>query len=192
MFVRKAALRPVPSYATVEDRWVHTMEQALDDDEERLQEALDRGFRDLDSRQPAVAQYVSNLLAQVTDELAQAVGYFLSVTVFLAFREAFPTRLEVATDDDIAMAEATLDADEELRVDDPEEALETDDIVAMGQPAIVAFVQHHVEQALEQGGEEVDVAAIEKVYRGILIEIITLSHAVLAPEGTSPKKAFLA
>lgn len=193
MFVRKAALRPVPSYATVEDRWVHTMEQALDEDEERLQEALDRGFRELDARQPAIARYASELLAEIDDELAQAVGYFLTVTVFLAFREAFPSRLEVATEDDVAIAVATLDADEELRVDDPEEALETDDIVAMAQPAVVAFVQHHVEQALEQGGEDVDVAAIERVYRAVLVEIVTLSHAVLAPEGgVNPKRAYLA
>ena len=56
MFVRTAALRPVPSYATVEDRWVQVVEQSLDDDEEKLQELLDRGFRELDARQPAVAQ----------------------------------------------------------------------------------------------------------------------------------------
>lgn len=193
MFVRKAALRPVPSYATVEDRWVHMMEQSLDDDEARLQEALDRGFRDLDSRQPAIAQHASDMLADVSDELAQALGYFLVVTVFLAFKEAFPTRLSVATEDDVGMAEATLDADEELRADDPEEALETDDIVAMAQPAVVAFVQHHVEQALEQGGDEVDVGAIERVYRGVLIEIVTLSHAVDSPDGgVNPLRAYLA
>ncbi len=193
MFVRKAALRPVPSYATVEDRWVQVVEQSLDDDEEKLQESLDRGFRELDARQPAVARHASETLSEMKDELAQALGYFLAVTVYLAFREAFPKRLGVASEDDVAMAEATLDADEELRIDDPAETLETDDIVAMGQPAIVAFVQHHVEQALEQGGDDVDVTSIESVYRAVLVEIVTLSHAVLAPEGIEGhKRTYLA
>lgn len=194
MFVRKAALRPVPHHAVVDDRFVQSMVRGLDDDDGKLQETLDRGYHDLDSRQPAVAEYASIVLSGVADELIQALGYFLTVTVFLAFREAFPTRLVEVSSDDVAMAAATIEADEELRAADPTELMETDDVVAMGQPALVAFIQHHVEQALEQGASDaIDLAALDRVYRGVLIEIVALSHAVAAADGSvGPKREALA
>lgn len=170
------------------------MVQSLDDDDDRLQESLDRGYHDLDSRQPAIAEYASVVLSGVGDELIQALGYFLTVTVYLAFREAFPTRMALASEDDVTMAAATVEADEELRADDPDEVMETDDVVAMGQPAIVAFVQHHVEQALEQGADDdIDLAALDRVYRAVLVEIVVLSHAIAAPDGTvGPRREAMA
>jgi len=183
VFFRKAALRPVPSFATVDNRYVQSMEQSLDDDDEKLQEALDRGYHDFDSKQPAVAAHAGSILSTLNDELVQALGYFLTVTVYLSFREAFPTRLTTASEDDVSIAEATIEADEEIRANDPDEALETDDVVGIAQPAVVAFVQHHVEQALEQGGDEVNLTELDRVYRSVLVEIVALSHAVASPEG---------
>lgn len=189
----RAALRPVPSYAVVEPRHVENVSETLGDDETALQDALDRGFHELDVKQPALAHRATTTLTGIKDELVQALGYFLTVSVYLAFREAFPTRLTTVDDDALRVSAATLDADEEFRKRDPREQLETDDIVAMGQPAILGFVQHHVDQALEQGGEDVDLVGVDTVYRFVLLEVIALSHAVADADGrVGPRREAMA
>jgi hypothetical protein len=183
VFVRKAAIRPVPEYAVVEDRAVESVEDLLAGDDE-LQEVLDRGYRDLDRRQPTLGHWLAGEVSDRKDELVQSLGYFLAVTVFLSFREAFPTRLGTVDGGILQMALDTLEADEELRADDPTEVLDSDDVVAMGQPAVIGFVQHHVQQALEQAEGEIDLQELDRVYRATLVEVIALSHAVEAPHGS--------
>jgi hypothetical protein len=193
VFVRKAALRPVPDHAIVGTGHVEAVERSLDQDEHALQERLDAGYRELDRKQPALALFLSEELASLSDELVQALGYFLSVTVHMAFREAFPTRLHAVDDGSLRMALETLAADEELRANDPLETLESDDVVAMGQPAVLAFVQHHVEEALEQASDDVNADDVERAYRAILVEVIALSHAVATPSGElGPRRDLLA
>ncbi len=193
MIVRKAALRPVPSYAIVDAQTIHAIEENLDEDEDALQDALDQGFAEFDRRQPAVASYLADQLSRTGDELVQSLGYFLAVTVYLAFREAFPTRLHEVDEDALAMARETLATDEQLRAEDPSEVLDSDDVVAMSQPSLVAFVQHHVDEALEQGEGEVDLDELERVYRSILVQVIALSHAVASPSGElGPPRQMLA
>lgn len=193
MIVRKAALRPVPSYAIVDAQTIHAIEENLDEDEDALQDALDQGFAELDRRQPAVAGYLADQLSRTGDELVQSLGYFLAVTVYLAFREAFPTRLHEVDEDALGMARETLATDEQLRAEDPSEVLDSDDVVAMSQPSLVAFVQHHVDEALEQGEGEVDLDELERVYRSILVQVIALSHAVASPSGElGPPRQMLA
>jgi hypothetical protein len=192
LFVRKAALRDVPRWAVVDEHAVEAVEDALGDEGDELQAALDGAYRDMDRLQPTLAQYLAEQIADQRDDLAQSVGYFLSITVHMAFREAFPTRLGTIDEPALGMAIATLDADEELRKDDPSEAMESDDVVAMTQPALLQFVQHHLEQALEQAGEQPDLAAFDQVYRAVLVEVVALSHAVAPPEGVAPPSAGLA
>ncbi len=183
VFLRKAALRPVPKYAVVEAQAIEAVEQALEDDEESLQEALDTGYRDLDRRQPVLAGWLAEEVAHRADEMAQSLGYFLAVTVFMAFREAFPTRLGEVDEGALQIALDTLEADEELRADDPLEVLDSDDVVGMTQPALIDWVQHHLQEALEQSGDDADLDDLDRIYRAILVEIITLSHAVQGPPG---------
>jgi ketosteroid isomerase-like protein len=83
----------------------------------------------------------------------------------------------------LTLAIETFDADEALRREDPSEVMETDDVVAMTQPALVHFVQHHLEEAIEQAGESPDLEAFDHVYRTVLVEVVALSHAVVPPEG---------
>lgn len=183
MFVRKAALRPVPKFAIVDEHVIEGVESSLDEEDEALQEALDRGYADLDRRQAAISAWMAEELSGTKDELVQSLGYFLVVTVYLAFREAFPTRLQEVGDDDLRMADATLEADEELRADDPTEILDSDDVVAISQPALISFVQHHVHEALDQSEGEIDLEQLDRIYRALLVEIIALSHAVASPTG---------
>lgn len=185
MFVRKAALRPVPSWAVVDEVALDGLEATLGDDDEGLQETLDAGYREMDRLQPRLAEWLAGEVSGETDELAQSVGYFLVVTVYLAFREAFPTRLGEVDEAALRIALETLEVDEELRASDPTEVLESDDVVAMGQPALVAYVQHHFDEALAQADGNPDLDAFDTVYRAILVEVIALSHAVRAPDARS-------
>lgn len=191
MFLRKAAIRPVPTHAVVGEEAIQAVEEQLGEDEGSLQDALDQGYRDLDRLQPALGTWVAEQVARRDDELVQSLGYFLTVAVFLVFREAFPRRLAEIDTGALQLALDMLAADEELRANDPTEVLDSDDVVAMGQPALLGFVQHHVEQALEQADGELDLSDLDRIYRALLVEVIALSHAVDAPPG-SPKAPGLA
>jgi hypothetical protein len=183
VFLRKAALRPVPAHAIVDEHSVEAIEESLGEGQESLQDTLDRGYAELDRKQPALAGWLADEVSDRADELVQSLGYFLAVTVYLAFAEAFPRRLREVDGGNLQMALDTLAADEELRANDPQEILDSDDVVAMGQPALLAFVQHHLEQAIEQAGESMDLVDLDRVYRAVLVEVIALSHAVESPSG---------
>ena len=196
LFVRKAALRPVPAWAVIDENAISSIEDALGEDtdeggtESELQTALDAAYREMDRLQPVLARFLAEEVAEREDDLAQSVGYFLIVTVHMAFREAFPTRMRAIDEAGLQFAIDTLDADEELRKDDPAEMMESDDVVAMSQPALLHFVQHHLEQALEQAGETPDLSAFDQIYRAVLVEVVALSHAVAPPDGVpSPSDA---
>ena len=48
MFLRNAALKPVPTWAVIKSHTLETLEEDLGDEEAGLQDALDQGYRDLD------------------------------------------------------------------------------------------------------------------------------------------------
>lgn len=183
MFLRKAALRPVPGWAVVDEHALETVEQELEEREQALQDTLDTSFRELDRRQPVLAAYMAEQVADLGDELVQSLGYFLTVTVYMAFREAFPRRLSEVDDSGLRISIDTLAVDEELRRNDPSEVLESDDVVAMGQPAVLAFVQHHIAEALDQSDGDIDLSDLDRLHRAVLVEVIALSHAVNSPSG---------
>lgn len=190
MFLRKAAIPQVPDHAVVDEQAVEAVESSLGEDENALQDTLDRGYRDLDRHQPTLGSWLAEQVSTRNDELVQSLGYFLSVTVFLTFQEAFPTRLDAVDDAGLRLALDLLTTDEELRENDPTEVLDSDDVVAMGQPAVLRFVQHHVQQALEQTEGEIDLQDLDGVYRAMLVEVIALSHAVSTPTGHAGSSAF--
>jgi hypothetical protein len=167
----------------VDEVAIDALEESLGEGEEGLQHVLDAGYREMDRLQPHLAEWLALQVSSRNDELAQSVGYFLAVTVYLAFREAFPTRLTTVDEISLQLAIDTLSADEELRANDPTEILESDDVVAMGQPVVLGYVQHHLDEALAQADEGVDLEAFDVVYRAILVEVIALSHAVRSPGG---------
>lgn len=185
LFLRKAALRPVPRWAVVDEDAVVAVETQFEDDGDALQKTLDTAYREMDRKQPTLASWLAERVSGRADDLAQSLGYFLVVTVYLVFREAFPTRLGDVDETQLALALATFDADEALRRDDPAEVMETDDVVAMSQPALVHFIQHHLEEAIEQAGESPDLEAFDHVYRTVLVEVVAFSHAVLPPVGVT-------
>lgn len=191
-FVRNTALRDVPRHAVVDEVAIQAVEDQLGEEGDDLQQTLDGTYREMDRKQPALAQWLAEQVSSRSDDLAQSLGYFLVVTVYMAFREAFPTRLGEVEETSLKLAIDMLAADEELRANDPSELMESDDVVAMGQPVLLHFVQHHLDQALTQGGEEPDLEAFDHIYRAILVEVIALSHAVRSPDGTSTTTEILA
>lgn len=51
----------------------------------------------------------------------------------------------------------------------------------MEQPDVLAFVQEHLDAALEANANEVDVDDVHTIYRVVLIEVLALSYAVRPP-----------
>ena len=198
MWVRGAAIRPVPRYAVVPSSTLDAIERELADDSARSREELDGAFARFESSQPNLADTVSHALSRPLDETALALGYFLSISIFLAFERTFgPARLREVSADALAATEQAIALEEELRAAHGDEPLDLDDVVSIEQPHILAFVHEHVDAALEpaagrgegeaSSGEppEVDVDDVHGVYRAIVLLTLCLSHAVVPVDGAT-------
>jgi hypothetical protein len=147
------------------------------------------GFDRFSAEQGALARYLQGRLSLSLDEAALALGHMLAVAVFMAFESSSGARLTSLTDDAVAAADAALTTDEELRQSDPMDALDSEDIVAIEQPALVAYVNEHIGLTLEKHAGSIDVDHVAQVFRAILVEILALSHAVLPPPGFPTARA---
>jgi len=183
MWVRRAAIRPVPSYAQVQGHALDVVRQSLADDDEQARAQLDEAFERFERTQPVLAAHVATELGRPLDETALALGYFVTLAVWLAFEAAFTTHLEQVGEDALSATRESLELDEELRRTDPAEALDTDDVVAMEQPHLVGFVHEHIDATLEAHAENIDVDDVHSIYRLVLLEILALSYAVERPGG---------
>ncbi len=194
MWVRGAAIRPVPPYAVVSRPVVEQVERALGQEGDAADRELEQWFERFEKTQPAVAAHINQVLSRPLDETALALGYFLSVAVWIAFDRAFRGRLTAVSEDALAASDAALTLEEELRAKHTDEPLELDDVMAIEQPAVVAFLHEHVDAALDASadGKDVDVDDVHLVYRAVLLEILALSHAVEAPQGTKTREELLA
>ena len=181
MWVRRAAIRPVASYAQLPLRALSDVENQLGEDDEQARERLDEAFSRFEETQPALAERISNLLNGPLDETALALGYFLTLAIWLAFDSAFGSEMAEVTETALVGVEESLQLDEQIRLSDPAEAVDSDDVVAMEQPDILAFVHEHLDAALEANAGEVDVSDVHSVYRVVLVEVLALSYAVKAP-----------
>lgn len=194
MWVRGAAIRPVPRYAVVAACTLDEIERELADDSARSREQLDGAFGRFESSQPHLADTVSQALSRPLDETALALGYFLSISIFLAFERTFgEARLRQVSADALAATEQAIALEEELRATHGDEPLDLDDVVSIEQPHVLAFVHDHVDAALEpstksEGGaepREVDVDDVHGVYRAIVLLTLCLSHAVVPVDGAT-------
>lgn len=200
MWVRGAAIRPVPPHAVVAGEVLEQVERDLASDSDHARGELDDAFGRFERTQPQLADGISQVLAKPLDETALALGYFLSIAIWLAFERAFGARLGEVSADALKATEDALALEEELRAQNGAEPFDLDDVVAVQQPGVLAFVHEHVDAALDvvaraegdPGGErEVDVDDVHTVYRAILVLVLALSHAV-QPLGGGPSKELLA
>lgn len=181
MWVRRAAIRPVPTYAQVPLRALSEVEEQLGEDDEEARERLDEAFTRFEQTQPALAERISKTLNAPLDETALALGYFLTLAIWLAFDAAFDAELSEVTETALTGVEESLQLDEQIRLSDPAEAVDSDDVVAMEQPDVLSFVHEHLDAALEVNASGVDVEDVHAVYRVVLVEVLALSYAVKAP-----------
>lgn len=190
MWVRGAAIRPVPRYAVVASAALDQIARELADDSSRARDALDAAFARFEETQPHLADEISRVLSRPLDETALALGYFLSIAIWLSFERTFGDKRlrEVSADAVKATAEA-IALEEELRASRGDEPLDVDDVVSIEQPNVLAFVHQHVDAALDPADEskarEVDVDDVHAVYRAIVLLTLCLSHAVVALDDTS-------
>jgi hypothetical protein len=197
MWVRGAAIRPVPKYAIVDAAALEQIERGLADESAEARSELDGAFARFEATQPELSDAISQVLSRPLDETALALGYFLSIAVWLAFERTFgPARLREVSCDALRATEEAIKLEEELRAAHGDEPLDLDDVVSIEQPNVLAFVHEHVDAALEPrpaGGEgeeaeeprEVDADDVHSVYRAIVLLTLCLSHAVLPVDGAT-------
>ena len=90
------------------------------------------------------------MLSRPLDETALALGYFLSIAIWLAFERTFgEPRLREVSEDALAATEQAIALEEELRAAHGDEPLDLDDVVSIEQPNVLAFVHEHVDAALD-------------------------------------------
>ena len=181
MWVRRAAIRPVPSFAQIPLRALAEVEDQLANDDEEARTKLDEAFARFERTQPALADRIAQILSGPLDETALALGYFLTLAVWLAFDSVFHDELEEISAVALTGVEESLKLDEQLRLADPAEALDSDDVIAMEQPDVLSFVHEHIDAALEANASEVDVDDVHEIYRVVLIEVLSLSYSVRPP-----------
>lgn len=193
MWVRGAAIRPVPSYAVVARDVLDGIEDELATTGIASKTELDDAFGRFERTQSALSGHAAHVLSRPLDETALALGYFLTIAVWLAFEKAFGSRLHEVTDAELEAADAALKLEEELRASNTQEPLDTDDVMAIEQPGVLSFVNEHVEAALEPSepdGRDVDVDVddVHVVYRMVLLLTLALSHAVSPSSGARPRE----
>jgi hypothetical protein len=181
VWVRRAAIRPVPAFAQVPLRALTTVEDELGEDDEQARTRLDEAFARFERTQPALAERISKTLNGPLDETALALGYFLTLAIWLAFDRVFGSDLVEVTETALGGVEEALALDEQIRLSDPAEAVETDDVVEMEQPDVLTFVREHLDAALEVNASEVDVDDVHAIFHVVLVEILALSYAVRPP-----------
>jgi hypothetical protein len=186
MWPARSAIRPTPPHAVVPRDAIERVEAEFDEADD-LEARIHVALRELDRVQPTLAGWLRTEFDGLTDDTALALGQFLGVSVHRAFVEAFGQRLRSVDEGVLDATRATFDYDEELRRGAVDEMLESDDLVAIGQPHLMAFVREQVEASLEpdEDGDpsDVDIEAVAEIYKVILIEILALGQAVVPPRG---------
>jgi len=173
----------VPAFAEVPAHVLETLEDELAEERDDSKRELDLAFERFEERQPILANHLGEALTKPKDETALALGYFLTLAIWMSFERTFRGELEQITEVALKGVEESLTLDEEIRVADPAEVMDSDDVIAMEQPHLVRYVHDHVEAALEAHADEVDVDEVHHVYRTVLVEILALSYAVRPPDG---------
>jgi len=153
-WIRGAALRPVSPWAVVPGEVVQELSEELSTAGEDVRSIVDRAYREFDARQPIVSGFVAERVNALGDPTAIALGYFLSITVFMMFERAFSGRIREVTDEELHAAREALDSEDELRQKDAAAWITSEDVVASQQPNVLAFVRQHLDAALEGGADD--------------------------------------
>jgi len=195
MWVKGAAIRPVPRYAVLEAATLGQIERELGDDSSGASKALDEAFARFEATQPQLADAMSATFSKRLDETALALGYFLTISTWLAFERTFGAqRLREVTVDALDATRDAIQLEEELRDAQRGQGFDLDEVVATEQPHLFAFVHEHVDAALAPGAgdldgdtkmRDVDADDVRAVYHAVVLLTLCLSHAVLPVDGAA-------
>lgn len=189
MWTHGVAIRPVPAHAVIAEHTIDLVRDSFSGDDDDAQKRLDDAFSRFEATQPELAARLSDVLEERLDETALALGYFLGIAIWLSFEQQFGPRLRRVDATGVRAAQDALELEAQLRADRPGEPLDVEDVVAREQPALMAFVNEHVETALEGGDRAIDVDDVYKMYRTMLVELLCLSHAVAPLPGTKTRSS---
>lgn len=172
-------------WARVDTRILEKVEEQLASDDEGAKKRLDESFARFEEAQPVLSSRISEILAGPLDDTALALGYFLTLAIWLGFEESFKSDVGQVDAVGLAAVDEMLKLDEQIRLSDPAEVVDSDDVVAMEQPEVLAFVHEHLDAALEANADDVDVDDVHEVYRIILVLVLALSYAVRSPSNVT-------
>lgn len=176
-------MRPVPPSARLTRSSLEAVARELWGSEDTKLPPLYRRF---EAQQPALASHIRGLLARNMDNVARAMGTYLTVCVWSAFRETFGGKLGTVPPEAILATEEALKVEDELRRSHADEPLDLDDVVLREQPEVVGWVHEQVDaitEVDEDDGRAVDVDDLHFVYRTILALVLSLSYAVKGDAG---------
>ena len=189
MWTHGVAIRPVPAHAVIDEHTIDLVRDSFSGDDDGAQKRLDDAFARFEATQPELAARLSDALEERLDETALALGYFLGIAIWLSFEQQFGQRLRRVDATGLRAVQDALDLEAQLRADRPGEPLDVEDVIAREQPALMAFVNEHVETALDGGGRPIDVDDVYTMYRTMLVELLCLSHAVAPHPGAKTRSS---
>lgn len=178
MFIPQVALEPVPDHAEVEQDALTAVLRRMTASQGALRGTLEDGFRALEREQPALSEFLSAELAQLEHPAAQTLSFFLFVVVYLAFTDAFGPRVQPVSAAELDSTLCRLIADGELRHSGVAKESYSEDLVALGQPALMRLLREEIDRAIEQVPDRNAWKSVDPLYEVLLVEILVLSHAV--------------
>ncbi len=173
----------MPSYARIPGHALERVRRELVLEGDEAHDRLDEAFEDFEEEQPILASFVGQILSRPLSEPAMALGFFLSLSIWLAFDHTHGSAVQCVSAEELFSTQELVSLDESLRVGESREPLETADVIGMEQPVLVEFVHQHMEATLDLKGADISASELALIYRTVLVEILSLSYAVAAPVG---------
>lgn len=172
MLFQQVALPRLPAYTRITHEHLEQVLRRMSTDEAELQQTLDAGFRRMEVSHPALAEYLSLELSEVNNRAAQGLTYFLAITQYLCFETAFGKRLGPITQADVRRLANCLLVDGELRNQGVCGDSYSEDLIALAQPELCAYLRDEISQGETDGGES------PVPYAALLLTLIALSQSV--------------
>jgi hypothetical protein len=178
MFVERVALAEIPMHARIEPLVLQSVLTQLGAEPRGLRHQLDRGFHELQARQPCLADFVAGEIAQLPGPRIQALGYFLAVLVYRVFEEAFGSQLSAVQLPDVSRTLEQLVTDSQLRSEGAGGSSYSEDAIAVGQPALISLLRNEIDRAVSINPDEPRWDSFDAFYESLLVLVLVLTQAV--------------
>jgi hypothetical protein len=178
MFVQHVGLSPLPIHARIEQPTLTQVLRRLASDQTALRAGLRGGFGSMERRHPDLAMHLAEQVSDLEHDKAQGLAFFLAVLVYDSFQEAFGRRLGAVTEMDLERARTQLLLDGEVRGSGAAGDSYSEDLLTLGQPALVRLIRGELDRALDEAQLPQDSTYADQLFETLLLEILVLSQAV--------------